>query len=318
MNKNYFEIMRGGVHTTFQDSGYSNVQHLGITTGGVVDNDLFRLANKIVNNELHTPILEFANQGPLLKLKKGKCRFTITGDVAFNIWCEGSIIEGIPYRSYLLNEGDTLDILSTIKSNYGYLAVEGGFAVTQHYGCSSTLTQSQIGPNEGKKIYDKQLLYFHQDGSRLISSLDFNHFKYQDGAIRVIRGPQMNYFMQKIIKDFFAKPFIISNMTNRMGIRLEGNSIYSIKSHNIASEGIIKGSIQVPGDGNPIILMADHPSIGGYPKIATVILADIPKLAQLHFNSKIFFNEVSLSDAEKIFKEKTELTKTLFKEIKYY
>jgi len=70
MNKNYFEIMRGGVHTTFQDSGYSNVQHLGITTGGVVDNDLFRLANEIVNNELLTPILEFANQGPRLKLKK--------------------------------------------------------------------------------------------------------------------------------------------------------------------------------------------------------------------------------------------------------
>ena len=204
MNKNYFEIMRGGVHTTFQDSGYSNVQHLGITTGGVVDNDLFRLANEIVNNELLTPILEFANQGPQLKLKKGKCRFTITGDVAFNIWCDGSIVEGIPYRSYLLNEGDTLDILSTIKSNYGYLAVEGGFVVTQHYGCSSTLTQSQIGPNEGKKISDNQLLYFHQDGSRLISSLDFNQYKYQDDAIRVLRGPQMNYFMQKVIKNFLS------------------------------------------------------------------------------------------------------------------
>ena len=73
MNKNCFEILRGGVYSTFQDNGYSNVQHLGITTGGVVDNDLFRLANKIVNNELHTPILEFANQGPQLKLKKGKC-----------------------------------------------------------------------------------------------------------------------------------------------------------------------------------------------------------------------------------------------------
>ena len=131
MNKNFFEIVRGGIHTTFQDNGYSNVQHLGITTGGVVDNDLFRIANKIVNNQLNTPVLEFANQGPKLILKKGKCRFTITGNVAFNICYESSIVEGIPNRSYLINEGDTLDILSTIESNYGYLAVEGGFVVTQ-------------------------------------------------------------------------------------------------------------------------------------------------------------------------------------------
>lgn len=132
MNNNYFEIMRGGVHTTFQDNGYTNVQHLGITTGGVVDNDLFRLANKIVNNELNTPVLEFANQGPKLKLKKGLCRFTITGNVAFNILRDSNIINGIPNRSYLLNEGNTLDILSTIKSNYGYLAVEGGFVATKY------------------------------------------------------------------------------------------------------------------------------------------------------------------------------------------
>ena len=316
MNKNYFEIMRGGVHTTFQDSGYSNVQHLGITTGGVVDNDLFRLANKIVNNKLHTPILEFANQGPQLKLKKGKCRFTITGDVAFNIWCDGSIIEGVPNRSYLLNEGDTLDILSTIKSNYGYLAAEGGFVVTQHYGCSSTLTQSQIGPNEGKKISDKQLLYFHQDGSRLISSLDFNQYKYQDGAIRVLRGPQMNYFMQKVIKNFYSKPFAVSNTTNRMGVRIEGNKISSIKSHNIASEGIIKGSIQVPGNGDPIILMAEHPSIGGYPKIATVILADIARIAQFTIGTKFNFKEVTLTDAENIFREKNKFFESLLNKIK--
>ena len=318
MNKNYFEIMRGGVHTTFQDNGYSNVQHLGITTGGVIDNDLFRLANKIVSNELHTPILEFANQGPQLKLKKGKCRFAITGNVTFNVWRDTRVIEGIPYRSYLLNEGDTLDILSTIKSNYGYLAVEGGFIITQQYGCSSTLTQSQIGPNEGKKISDKQLLYFHQDGSRLISSLDFNQYKYQDGAIRVLRGPQMNYFMQKVIKNFYSKPFVVSNTTNRMGVRIEGNKISSIKSHNIASEGIIKGSIQVPGNGNPIILMAEHPTIGGYPKIATVILADIARIAQFTVGTEFNFKEVTLTEAESIFREKNKIFDSLLNKIESY
>ena len=315
MNKNYFEIMRGGVHTTFQDNGYSNVQHIGITTGGVVDSELFRLANKIVNNDLHTPILEFANQGPLLKLKKGRCRFAITGNVAFNVWRDTRMIEGIPNRSYLLNEGDTLDILSTIKSNYGYLAVEGGFIVTRHYGCSSTLTQSQIGPNEGEKISEKQLLYFHKNGSRLVSYLDSNKFKYQEGAIRVIRGPQLNYFMQKVIKNFYAKHFTISNTTNRMGVRIEGNKISSVKSHNIASEGIVKGSIQVPGNGDPIILMAEHPAIGGYPKIATVILADIPRIAQFTIGAQFNFKEVTLIEAERIFRQKNKFFESLLNKI---
>ena len=318
MKKNNFKVLRGGIHSTFQDDGYDHAQHLGISTGGVADQDSFKLANKIVNNELNCPVLEFSIQGPHLKLQKGKCRFVITGNVMFNVIQEKKIIKGVPNHSYILNEGDVLDILATIKSNYGYLAVEGGFSIEKYRDCASTLTQSKLGPNRGGKISEGQFINFNLNGSNINSSLKNHLFNFNDNIIRVLKGPQMNYFMQKIIKDFFAKPFIISNMTNRMGIRLEGNSIYSIKSHNIASEGIIKGSIQVPGDGNPIILMADHPSIGGYPKIATVILADIPKLAQLPFNSKIFFNEVSLSDAEKIFKEKTELTKTLFKEIKYY
>ena len=317
MNKNYFEVIRGGVQTTFQDNGYVNVQHLGMTTGGVVDNELFFLANKIVNNELYLPSIEFANQGPHLKLKKGKCRFAITGNVFFNILREDRIIEGIPNRSYLLNEGDSLDILSTIKSNYGYLVVEGGFVVTKHYGCSSTLIQSQIGPNKGKKISDNQLIYFHQDGTKLTGSLDYNPFISQNDTIRVLKGPQMNYFLQKIIKNFYSNSFTISNTTNRMGVRIEGNTISSIKSHNIMSEGIVKGSIQVPGNGDPIILMAEHPSIGGYPKIATVILADIAKIAQLTVGTQFNFKEVSLSEAENIYKERNKFFESLLDKIEY-
>ena len=85
MQSNYFQVQRGGIHSTFQDTGFNNVQHLGITTGGVIDNHLFQLANKLLDNDLSSPVIEFANQGPLLELKKGRCRFAITGNVAFNI-----------------------------------------------------------------------------------------------------------------------------------------------------------------------------------------------------------------------------------------
>ena len=125
----------------------------------------------------------------------------------------------------------------------------------------------------------------------------------------------MNYFMQKVIKNFYSKPFVVSNTTNRMWVRIEGNKISSIKSHNIASEGIIKGSIQVPGNGNPIILMAEHPTIGGYPKIATVILADIARIAQFTIGTKFNFKEVTLAEAEAIFREKNKFFESLLNKI---
>ncbi len=317
MRYNNFEVLRGGVNSTFQDKGFFNVQHLGITTGGAADINLFTLANKILNNKENTAALEFLLQGPLLRLKKGKCRFVITGDVKFQIITKEKIINGIPNNSYLIEEGNLIDILTTKKSNYGYLAVEGGFKLSKQYECFSTLTQSKIGANNGQKLKETQLIYFNKNGSKVYSFLDSNNFFLNRNVIRVLKGPQMNFFMQKIIRKFFSESFVISNSSNRIGIRLEGSTINSIKSHDIASEGIIKGSIQVPGSGNPIIVMTDHPTTGGYPKIATVILADIPKVAQLPFGQKIIFEEVSLADAEKIYKKENKSFKSLLDKISH-
>jgi len=298
---NCFNVLRGGVHTTFQDLGFKNFQHLGITTGGVVDNNLFHLANKLLDNQSNTPTLEFTNQGPLLNLKKGKCRFAITGNVKFNIIKEGAIMFGIPNRTYFLNQGEQIDILGTTNSNYGYFSIEGGFKLKKIYGSYSTLTESKIGANEGKKISNNQLIFFNNQGSNFNSKIDIN-FKISN-LIRVIKGPQMNYFMLKNIFKFFDKKFLISNSTNRMGVRLEGNIIKATKSHNISSEGVIKGSIQVPGNGDPIVLLNDHPTIGGYPKIANVILSDIVALAQLPPRTLFNFKEVTLNEAENIYKK---------------
>ena len=298
---NYFNILRGGVHTTFQDLGFKKFQHLGIATGGVVDNNLFHLANKLLGNQLNTPILEFTNQGPLLDLKKGKCRFAITGNVRFNIIKDEMVIVGIPNRTYFLNQGEQVDILSTTDSNYGYFSIEGGFKLKKLYGSYSTLTESEIGVNEGKKISNNQFIFFNNHGSNFNSKIDIN-FKISN-LIRVIKGPQMNYFMLKNIFKFFNNKFLISNSTNRMGVRLEGNIIKATKSHNISSEGIIKGSIQIPGNGDPIVLINDHPTIGGYPKIANVILSDIATLSQLPPRTLFNFKEVTLSEAENIYKK---------------
>ena len=302
IKKNYFNILRGGVHTTFQDLGFKNLQHLGITSGGVVDCDLFYLANKLLDNKLNTPVLEFTNQGPLLDLKKGKCRFVVTGNVKFNIIKNEVIIVGVPNRTYFLNQGEQIDILGTTNSNYGYFSVEGGFKLKKLYGSYSTLTESEIGANWGKKISNNQFIFFDNQGSNFNNKIEIN-FKTSE-LIRVIRGPQMNYFMLKNIFKFFNKKFSISNTTNRMGIRLTGNVIKATKSYDIASEGVIKGAIQIPGSGEPIVLINDHPTIGGYPKIANVILADVAALAQLPPRTLFNFKEVTLSEAENIYKKK--------------
>ena len=120
--------------------------------------------------------------------------------------------------------------------------------------------------------------------------------------IRVIKGTNFNYFSEKSLNNFFNDEFIISKLSDRMGIRLEGSQLQNIYNTNIKSEGLIKGTIQVPGDGNPIIMLSDHGTIGGYPKIGVVISADYDKLVQLTPGSTIKFQEVDLNSAENLFK----------------
>ena len=135
--------------------------------------------------------------------------------------------------------------------------------------------------------------------------------------IRVIKGTNFNYFSKEGKKIFFEKEYTVTKLTDRMGMRLEGYKIENIIDANIKSEGIIKGVIQVPADGNPIIMLSDHGTIGGYPKIGVVISADYDKLVQLPPGSKIKFQEIELADAEILFKLYQMETKNLVLKIKW-
>lgn len=125
----------------------------------------------------------------------------------------------------------------------------------------------------------------------------------ENNTIRVMEGLQFSYFSKESQKNFFIKEYEITKLTDRMGMRLEGEKLQNVISSNIKSEGITKGSIQVPGDGQPIILLSDHPTIGGYPKIANVITADYDKLVQKAPGTKINFKLVDISIAESAFEE---------------
>ena len=212
------------------------------------------------------------------------------------------MIKGKPNESFLISNGEKIDILSTINSVYGYFSIFGGFKIEEVKGSVSTLVKAKIGPNNGDKLKVGDKIFFnksHQEDKTNKIQFDFD----KDNIIRVMKGLQIHYFSKKSQEDFFSKEYKVTKLTDRMGMRLEGQKLENTVNKNIKSEGITKGSIQVPGDGQPIILLSDHPTIGGYPKIANVITADYDKLVQKIPGTTIKFKLVDLPVAEKAFQE---------------
>ncbi len=301
MNKNYFEIIRAGINTTFQDQGRKNLYHIGIPFSGAMDNRNYLLANKLVRNKLDHPVIEFAYQGPSLKYCGDNINIAITGDINFMIKRNNNNIDGKCYQTFNIQNGDEIDIISTNKSVYGYLAIGGEIDLKYQWSSCSINTKANIGANNGKKLEINQKINISKIDKDLNNNkLDYINTKIEN--IRIIKGTNFNFFSEEGKKIFFEKEFFVSKLSDRMGMRLEGPKIENIVDTNIKSEGLIKGVIQVPADGNPIIMLSDHGTIGGYPKIGVVISADYDKLVQLTPGSKIKFKEVELSDAETLFK----------------
>ncbi len=316
MSNNFFEVLRPGINTTFQDKGRFGMQHLGVAPSGCMDHKSFLIANALVSNDEKEGVLEFAYQGPLLKLTKGKTKFAITGNVLFQIInSKNETISGECNRSYDLDEGDQIDILATRQSVYGYLSVEGGFEVEPFCNSISILARANIGPNEGKKINIKNKIPLKTNRKEK-NNYAVNFSLEKKNVIRVLKGPQFDYFSESSKKEFFFKEYKITNLTDRMGMRLEGKVLKNIVSTNIRSEGITKGAIQVPEDGQPIVLLTDHPTIGGYPKIANVISADYDLLVQKIPGTNISFKCIDLQEAEQLYKEWCSNISKIIKDIK--
>jgi len=316
MYNNFFEVLRPGINTTYQDKGRFHMQHFGVTPGGCMDIKLFLIANALVGNSSNEGVLEFAYQGPLLKLVKGKTKISITGNVHFQIIkLNEETINGECYKTYNLDEGDQIDILATKQSAYGYMALEGGFDLKSFCKSVSVLERASIGSNEGKKIKinDKINIKSNRTNKKNFITNFKNSAK---DTIRVLKGPQFDYFAKESQKDFFTKNYKVSNLTDRMGMRLEGTIMKNTVSTNIRSEGITKGAIQVPADGQPIVLLTDHPTIGGYPKIANVISADYHFLIQKIPGEIFFFQNVELQEAEQLYKEHLNSISEIIKNIK--
>ena len=251
MKENNFEVIRPGINTTYQDFGRKNLYHIGVPFSGAMDNRNYLISNKLVNNKMNSAVIEFAYQGPMLKFNGESTTFAITGDVNFNIKRKkNSILEkGNSYQTYNLKSGDEIDILSTNRSIYGYLAIAGNIDVKLFGNSCSTNTKAKIGSNDGEKIKKGDKIFFSNLSNKTqIKKLNYINTKIEQ--IRVIRGTNYNYFSKESKNIFFKNEFNVTKLTDRMGMRLEGNKIKNIVDTNIKSEGLIKGTIQIPADGN--------------------------------------------------------------------
>jgi biotin-dependent carboxylase-like uncharacterized protein len=295
-------IISAGLSTTVQDAGRFGFQRLGVSLGGALDPVSLRAANLLAGNPENTGALEALYIGPSFAIEADDVRLAFAGaDAAIELCADADAGRGeilAPMRSVRVRRGQVVRVGSLRKSASLYIAVEGGFDIAPVLGSVSTDSRGKIGGWNGRALTDGDVLPL-----RRAAATERDEFRI-DGLhlapprrFRAVLGPQNDYFSNSEIERFFASEYAVTAGSNRMGLRLEGAPIRHRDGFNIVSDAIATGSIQVPGSGQPIVLLADHQTTGGYPKIATVISADLPALGRLPIGSTIRFAPIGVEEA---------------------
>ena len=306
------EVISPGLMTSVQDHGRFGYQALGISVSGALDTDSLDIANALVGNEFGneagTGALEIRMLGPTLKVTADSVTVALAGTTTAIevITPEKEVISAC--RSVTLHKGQVFRVAAVGDSAVCYLAVHSGFDLPLVYGSQSTCMSAGFGGFNGRILEKGDCLPLRQPVGTAASQRILRRPPEPDNSpvIRVIAGPQDDYFSAAGIETFFGQGYTVSQAVNRMGMRLEGAAVTHEKGYNIASDGIVRGAIQVPGNGLPIILMADCQTTGGYPKIATVISSDMPKLGRKMPGADIRFKPVCVEEAEAIARERHE------------
>lgn len=301
----------GGFLTTVQDLGRYGFQQYGMPVSGAMDLFSLQLANWLVGNKRDEACLEITFTGPEIEfLSPAVIGFT-GGQMEISI--NG---RQVPMHTTLfVSKGDVLKTTPVTKGVRTYLSFSGGISVPVMMGSKSTYLRGKTGGFKGRKLENNDELEigdtsFNTD-RRLPNDLipTFPH----EQSIRIIPGTEVTDFTLKGIQTFLTSNYVVTEQNDRMGYRLSGLPIEHRIGADIISSGIATGSIQIPGHGNPIIMMADHQTIGGYTQIASIISVDIPKIAQIKVGDKIRFHEIKLSEAHKLIEAREIILQSLFR-----
>jgi biotin-dependent carboxylase-like uncharacterized protein len=298
-------VLAPGLLTTVQDLGRTGYQHLGVAVSGALDPVGLCAANALVGNAPDAGALEIAYVGPTLVVEAASARIAFAGASAtIEILPDESATSGMRIdgmRSIRLRRGEVVRIGSLTGAAVLYLAVEGGFDIEPVLGSVSTYIRGGMGGLNGRALAAGDHLPLRRS-----SALDGPDCCIRDldlappPRLRAIAGPQSDYFCDEEIDRFFAGEYTVATGSDRMAMRLDGPRVRHRDGFNIVSDGIAPGSIQIPGSGQPIVLLADRQTTGGYPKIATVISADLPALGRMPIGRSIRFERVTLAAAQEL------------------
>ncbi|MBQ9063688.1 MAG: biotin-dependent carboxyltransferase family protein [Eubacterium sp.] len=296
-----------GPRTTIQDKGRVGYQNSGFAPSGFIDRVASRMANVLVNNQDSEAVIEFCLAGPILRFDEEVNIAVCGGDFTIDV-------EGKKYpanKAVHVPAGKMVTIVTGSVGTFGSIAVGGGLDIPEVMGSRSTNVRCGIGGFHGRALEAGDVIELRHPGfgrqnlswrwvpdRHLVSPEDAELTK-----IRVIPGPQEDMFTEEGIKTFYESKYTISNQSDRMGFRLKGPVVEAINGYDILSDGIVNGSIQISGTGEPIVMMADRQTTGGYAKIASIINVDIPLFAQLRPGQKVRFTRRTVQEAQALMRE---------------
>ncbi|OUO76474.1 KipI antagonist [Blautia sp. An249] len=294
-------VENGGILTTVQDEGRFGYQAYGVSTSGAMDSHAFHIANLLVGNKMTEGALEMTFMGPTLTFTCDNIIAVTGGDLM-------PMLDGQPmpmYQAVLVRKGQKLQFGGARNGCRGYIAFAGGLEIPEVMGSKSTLLRNNLGGVKGRKLEKGDTIAFTAPKTELSNmenrKVPADIYPADEVVLRVVLGPQDDEFTERGIRSFFWNSGVITDEFDRMGCRIEREPIEHKGDGNINTDGISLGSIQVPANGKPIIMLADRQSTGGYAKIGTVISVDLPKIAQSRPGQKVRFIQVSLELAQSLY-----------------
>lgn len=293
-------VLAPGLMTTVQDRGRTGYQAFGIPVSGALDAENLVLANALAGNDPATAALEIRLVGPTMKVDSESVVLALSGTAGCIEILEPERRSVASHRSVTLVRGQVFRIAEVSDTACCYLAVGGGIDVPAVYRSRSTYLPGGFGGFNGRALLEGDALrLLHERMEKAPERVMTRMLPGSDSRrIRVVSGPQADDFTVAGRERFFSGPYRVTHKVNRMGVWLEGPTLEHKRGFDIPSDGIVRGAIQVPGDGQPVVLLSDCQTTGGYPKIATVISADLPAVGRILPDADIRFCEVDVQTAE--------------------
>ena len=292
-------VLNGGFLTTIQDAGRRGYQRYGMAVSGSVDVHSYIYANILVGNTHNEAVLEITMVGPTIEFTSDSVIAITGGDLS-------PIVDGQPapmYQAIRIRKGDILSFGPLKTGCRAYIAFAGGLAITPIMGSRSTYMKANLGGYEGRNLQAGDEIAFRKPSFVLQprKKKDGSGYFFGNYTVRVLMGPQDDRFTARGVETFLSSVYTVTPQFDRMGYRLNGPKIDHGTDGNIITDGIAFGAIQVPDGGEPIIMLADRQTTGGYAKIASVINVDMPMIAQCKSGDTIRFVKTDIETAQDVF-----------------